>query len=179
MARFLASWGSLDICHRDSGHSAVLLQVAPTDRIRDTTQNTDVRRSKHPCTFLRVFVRRIWVEAWLEICLRPAGSNEARSIMSNVKSVLPFCTATQTFCGKRLRSWDWSVNHPHAKVAGRFLYLVPCRPCRQYMAAKEKNNTSSYIRDTRLARGTRTSDQTERNLLAPRNLMRTLGEKSP
>lgn|SRR5216683_4848515 len=128
MVHFLASWGSLDICHRDSGHSAVLLQVAPTDRIRDTTQNTDVRRPKHPCTFLRVFVRRIWVEAWLEICLRPAGSNEARSIMSDVKSVLPFCTATQTFCGKRLRSWDWSVNHPHAKVAGRFLYLVPCRP---------------------------------------------------
>src|SRR6266851_352476 len=97
MVHFLASWGSLDICHRDSGHSAVLLQVAPTDRIRDTTQNTDVRRPKHPCTFLRVFVRRIWVEAWLEICLRPAGSNEARSIMSNVKSVLPFALQPKHF----------------------------------------------------------------------------------
>jgi len=79
----------------------VLLQVAPTDRIRDTTQKTDVRRPKHPCTFLRVLVRRIWVEACLEICLRPAGSNEARLIASDVKSVLPYCTATQTFCGKR------------------------------------------------------------------------------
>ena len=101
MAHFLASWGSLDICHRDSGYSAALLQVAPTDRIRDTTQKTDVRRPKHPCTFLRVFVRRIWVEAWLEICLRPAGSNDARLITSDVKSVLPLLHCNQTFCGKR------------------------------------------------------------------------------
>ena len=101
MAHFLASWGSLDICYRDSGYSAELLQVAPTDRIRDTTQKTDVRRPKHPCTFLRVFVRRIWVEAWLDICLRPAGSNEDRLIMSDVKSVLPYRAATQTLCGKR------------------------------------------------------------------------------
>ena len=97
MAHFLASWGSLDICHRDWGYSAVLLQVAPTDRIRDTTQKTDVRRPKHPCTFLRVFVRRIWVEAWLEICLRPAGSNEARLIMSDAKSVLPFALQPKHF----------------------------------------------------------------------------------
>ena len=76
MAHFLASWDSLDICHRDSGYAAVLLQVAPTDRIRDTTQKTDVRRPKHPCTFLRVFVRGIWLEAWLEICLRPAGRQQ-------------------------------------------------------------------------------------------------------
>src|SRR5580704_9575664 len=35
-------------------------------------------------------------EAWWEICLRPAGSNEARLTTSDVKSVLPYCTATQT-----------------------------------------------------------------------------------
>src|SRR3984893_9278476 len=100
MGDFFRFWGCLGIVHRDSGYSAELLQVAPTDRIRDTTQKTDVRRPKHPCTFLRVFVSRTWVEAWLEICLRPAGSNEA--LILSVKERTPFCTATQTVCGRRL-----------------------------------------------------------------------------
>jgi hypothetical protein len=126
MAHFLASWGSLDICHRDSGYSAVLLQVAPTDRIRDTTQKTDVRRPKHPCTFLRVFVRRIW-EAWLEICLRPAGSNEARLIMSDVKSVLSCCTATQTFCGKRASELGLDCQSSTCQIGRPILVFSACR----------------------------------------------------
>src|SRR5260370_7202510 len=115
MAHFLDSWGSLDICHRDSGYSAVLLQVASTDRIRDTTQKTDVRRPKHSCTFLRVFVRRIWVEARLEICFRSTGSNEARLILSDVKSVLPFTLQPQTFCAQRLRTRDSTPTPPLTK----------------------------------------------------------------
>src|ERR1700731_3464432 len=101
MARFFASGGFFDICHRDSGCAAVPLQVAPTDRIRDTTQKTDVLRPKHPCTFLRVFVRRIWADAWLEICLRPAGSN----------------------CISCLSSATGHIHFPHSASAAPFLHI--------------------------------------------------------